>query len=147
MINRFKEIVILFFLFSLSACVSKAPTGLNRTCSFANAHDNYETYEASSDALNEFSVGNFHLIRVADGIGPSSPGLDMLETLSTNDVLCLRKSLQTEKEVILWVGADYEFCKERNRLSEKATSYAGSFNKSMLTLMIKKGLHNCETSN
>jgi len=149
--DRGKKVFFLILMFSIGACVKKDPPYnnfedyFNQTCSFAGDHGDYHVSEASIDASNEFEDGSYHLIKVADGIGPSTPGLEMLESMNTNEVRCLGVELQNGKEVMLWVGADHEFCKERAELSEKATSYASSFNRVMLEKMILNKLNECET--
>jgi len=144
------KIFFLVLVFSLSACAKKSTSYFDlgkfgdQPCSFVEQHNGYEVSDAPIDALEKFRLDDFHLIRVGDGFGPSTPGLKVLNKLNDNETRCLGVALQNGEDKILMVGADHEFCRERAELSKKAWSYANSFNQTMLVLMIEKGLNNCE---
>ena len=98
------------------------------------------------DSRQKFLEGKYNLILVADGIGPSTYGLEFITNLSIEERRCLGASLG--KEEMLRVGADHEvFCKESSELRAKAQNYSSIFNKTMINLMMEKNFHKCDGSN
>lgn len=149
MLLRFR-LLPLFLLLSATACVKSPSTygGVDTTqpCSFVKEHDKYNVEDAYLDASRSFSTSDLYLIELADGIGPSTLGTELLKTLSDDQVRCLGMKLEADKEVILWLGADYELCKERTELTKKGESYATVFNRTMLAKMIDERMHECSVN-
>lgn len=133
-----------------SACASdpaflKDTSFMEKDCSFINQHDHYQVEDAKLDSMQAFSEGDYHLWRVADGIGPSTLGLDSVTSeLTDAELTCLATELNRYEEKMLNVGTDVGFCKQQIELSKKANQYAHVFNATMLERMVSKGLHQCD---
>ncbi|WP_444894710.1 hypothetical protein ACJJIE_11565 [Microbulbifer sp. TRSA001] len=79
-------------------------------------------------AEQAFKENNIYFIAVADGIDPSRPGFDIPFTS------CIFKNTKWE---MLWVGADSQYCVNREDIRTQAKSYALNFNKTMVQLASK----------
>jgi len=120
-------IVISAFILSTSACVTKHRA--SNTCSFINVLDKYDLSSPATQARKFFSEGKIYFVRIGDGIGPSTPGLDEL----TQDEfqyfeICVFQNTEFSKSEIIMVGADHEFCDQRKDVRKKAYDYAKKFN-------------------
>tara|TARA_B110000240_G_C13361805_1_gene394302 strand:- start:52 stop:444 length:393 start_codon:yes stop_codon:yes gene_type:complete len=108
------------------------------SCSFEDLSHLYQKENAANDALKNFMEDRVALYVVANGFGPSRPGLDSPEQT------CVLKEYWNN-QIVLWAGADeVGSCKNGKETVILATKYALAYNKHLISLLKDSG-HKCFT--
>ena len=126
----YKLSILLFILFH--------STILSANCSFEKNAHLYKKEFAVRDATKKFIENRTVIYVVADGFGPSRPGLQS----KTKITGCLLNEFW-EKQVVLWTGADViGSCENQTLAIERATEYALTHNEHLISLFKTSG-HKC----
>ncbi len=104
-------------------------------CSFENEKYEYTISNAKMDAESSFKKDEVKFIGVANGIGPSRPGFELIKMTK-----CI---MLDTKWKLLWVGGDSKTCKDHKDLENKAIKYAKLFNQTMIKLAKSSESYEC----